>query len=245
VPSNKQRRDAERLRLQRQLEQRRQRELARRRTTLIVSIVGTLVLLGGVLAIIAVFGGGSGKPHHHPQAFSTVNPSPTGKLPTPKQPPTTSAPPADACATPAKSSTVTFDHVTIKHATDVKRPPQVTAKSATTPKSLECRDVVVGKGKAATPGSTVTVQYTGMLYKDGKVFDSSWTRGQPYTASLSGVVPGFSQGIGGTGKVAPMRVGGRRILILPPALAYGSQGGGPIPPNATLVFVVDLLKVGG
>jgi peptidylprolyl isomerase len=249
VPSNKQRRDAERLRLQRQLEQRREREVARRRTTLIVSIVGTLVLVGGIIAVIAVFAGSSGKPHHQPQGFSTRNPSPTGKLPTPKSPPTTTPAPAvaapKACAKPTKSSTLKFDGVTIRNGTDLKHAAKVTAKSNSTPKSLECRDVVVGKGKAATPASTVTVQYTGVLYKDGKVFDSSWSRGKPSTFSLSGVVPGFSQGIGGTGKVAPMRVGSRRILILPPALGYGAQGGGPIPPNSTLVFVVDLLKVSG
>jgi FKBP-type peptidyl-prolyl cis-trans isomerase len=57
------------------------------------------------------------------------------------------------------------------------------------------------------------------------------------------VVPGFTQGIGGTGKVAPMRVGGRRIMILPAALGYGAQGSGPIPANAALVFVVDLKSV--
>lgn len=248
MPSNKQRRDAERLRLQRQLEQRREREIARRRTMLIVSIAGALVLIGGVIAIIAVFAGGPGKTHH-PQALSTINPSPTGKLPTPKNPPTTSAAPVvaapKACAKPAKTSTVQFDHVTVKHATDVKHPPMVTAKSATTPKALECRDLVVGKGTAATPNSTVTIQYTGVLYRDGKVFDSSWSRGQPASFPLNRVVPGFRAAIGGAGKLAPMRVGGRRILILPPALGYGSQAQRGIPANSTLVFVVDLLKVSG
>jgi peptidylprolyl isomerase len=248
VPSNKQRRDAERLRLQRQLEQRREREIARRRTTLVVSIVGTLVLVGGVIAVIAVFAGGSGG-HRHPQAFSTKNPKLSSPLPTPKEPPTTSAAPPvsppSACAKPAKGKTAKLDGVSVGGATDLKHAPKVTAKSSSTPKSLECRDLVLGKGKAASPTSKVTVQYTGVLYKDGKVFDSSWTRGQPATFSLTGVVPGFTQGIGGTGKVAPMRVGGRRIMILPPALGYGAQGGGPIPPNSTLVFVVDLLKVSG
>jgi peptidylprolyl isomerase len=255
VPSNKQRRDAERLRLQRQLEQRREREIARRRTTLVVSIVGTLVLVGGVIAVIAVFAGGSGKSpqaagaRHHGQVFSTRNPTPTSPIPTPKQPPTTTAAPPvsppKACAKPANGKTVKFAGVSVGGATDLKHAPKVTAKSSSTPKSLECRDLVLGKGKAASPTSKVTVQYTGVLYKDGKVFDSSWTRGQPATFSLTGVVPGFTQGIGGTGKVAPMRVGGRRIMILPPALGYGAQGGGPIPPNSTLVFVVDLLKVSG
>jgi FKBP-type peptidyl-prolyl cis-trans isomerase len=251
VPSNKQRRDAERLRLQRQLEQRREREIARRRTTLVISIVGTLALVGGVIAVIAAFSGGSGAqpPRHHHQALSTRNPTPTSPIPTPEQPSSTSAAPPlaapKACIKPAKTKTVKFDGVSVGGATDLKHAPKVTGRSSSTPNSLECRDLVVGKGKPASPTSSVTVQYTGVLYKDGKVFDSSWTRGKPATFSLNRVVPGFTQGIGGTGKVAPMRVGGRRIMILPPALGYGAQGGGPIPPNATLVFVVDLLNVSG
>lgn len=256
MPSKQQRRDAERLRLQRQLEARRAREVARRRTTLIVSVVGTLVLLGGVIAIIAVFAGGSGTP---PGAMSTVNPSPTGTLPagktptltapptatpTPTPPPFPNVPPPKACAKP-NGTTATLDGVSVKGATDLNRPPKVSAKSTSTPKTLECGDLVVGKGKAAKPTSTVTVQYTGVLYKNGKLFDSSWSRGQPATFSLAQVVPGFTAGIAGHGKVAPMRAGGRRVMILPPALGYGSRASGPIPANSTLVFVVDLLKVSG
>ena len=252
MPSNQQRRDAERLRLQRQLAARREREVAHRRRTLIVSIVGTLVLIAGVVTVIAVFAGGSGKHATPPGAFSTINPSPTGALPSPKTPtnsPTPSAPdvptPSKACAKPTKGTTATFAGVTVKHATDLRQAPKVTSSSNKTPKTLECSDLVVGKGKAATPTSTVTVQYTGVLYKNGKVFDSSWSRGKPATFSLSQVIPGFTQGIAGAGAAAPMRVGGRRTMILPPALAYGSQGTGPIPANSTLVFVVDLLKVSG
>jgi peptidylprolyl isomerase len=65
----------------------------------------------------------------------------------------------------------------------------------------------------------------------------------PANFPLTGVVPGFTQGIGGTTGIAPMKVGGRRLVIIPPALGYGGQQNGSIPPNSTLVFVIDLLKL--
>lgn len=142
------------------------------------------------------------------------------------------------------AATVTFQGVTVDNANDLKVEPKVTSKGTTDPTALQYKDLVVGTGQAASPSSSVTVQYTGVLYKDGKQFDSSWTRGQPAQFSLSGVVPGFTQGIGGNDKVPPMKVGGRRIMILPPALGYGSQANGSIPANSTLVFVVDLKSIG-
>src|SRR5438105_10812138 len=95
-------------------------------------------------------------------------------------------------------------------------------------------------GKTATTGSTVTVNYVGVLYKGGKEFDSSWKRNQPFTTALSSgnVIDGWVKGVAG------MKVGGRRELIIPPSLGYGKRGSPPtIPANATLVFVVDLLAV--
>ena len=86
-------------------------------------------------------------------------------------------------------------------------------------------------------GATVNVQYVGANFADGQDFDSSWQRGQPATFSLAQVIPGFAQGIAG------MQVGGRRELVIPPALGYGSAGAGPVGPNETLVFVIDLLAV--
>jgi peptidylprolyl isomerase len=99
------------------------------------------------------------------------------------------------------------------------------------------RELVLGKGAFATAGATVNVQYVGANYADGMVFDSSWQRGQPVSFPLSRVIPGFSRGIVG------MRVGGRRELVIPPALGYGAAGSGPVGPHETLVFVVDLLAV--
>ena len=142
-------------------------------------------------------------------------------------------------------STVTFDAVTVAGANDLTAKPTVTAKSATKPTALETKDVVVGTGAAATPTSTVTVQYVGVRYADGKQFDASWDNGGAASFPLQQVVPGFTQGIGGSTGVAAMKVGGRRIMILPAALGYGAKGtpDGSIPPNSAIVFVVDLVAV--
>ena len=142
-------------------------------------------------------------------------------------------------------SSVTFNDVTVDGATDLASKPKVTAKSASTPAALEVKDLVAGDGTAATPTSTVTVQYVGVRYADGKQFDASWDHGGALSFSLQQVVPGFTQGIGGNSQVAPMKVGGRRIMILPANLGYGASGtpDGSIPPNAPIVFVVDLVGV--
>jgi len=100
-------------------------------------------------------------------------------------------------------------------------------------------DLIEGTGPAAESGQEVSVQYVGVDYKTGKEFDASWDRGQPFTFQLGAgmVIPGWDQGIEG------MKVGGRRQLTIPPELAYGPQGQPPvIAPNATLVFVVDLIE---
>jgi peptidylprolyl isomerase len=118
--------------------------------------------------------------------------------------------------------------------------PAVSVPSGPAPKKLVTNDLVMGTGKTVQPGQTVTVNYVGVLYKNGKEFDSSWKTGQPATFPLTsgGVIAGWVQGIPG------MKVGGRRELIIPASLAYGKSGRPPtIPPNSALVFVVDLLKV--
>jgi peptidylprolyl isomerase len=119
--------------------------------------------------------------------------------------------------------------------------PKVVAPSGPPPKSLVIKDLIKGTGPVATASSTVTVQYVGVLYSNGKQFDASWNdgSGQPTSFSLEGgVIQGWTQGIPG------MRVGGRRELIIPPSLGYGKAGSPPkIPANATLVFVIDLHSI--
>jgi FKBP-type peptidyl-prolyl cis-trans isomerase len=123
----------------------------------------------------------------------------------------------------------------------IRHKPTVTVPKGPAPHHLVVKDLVKGKGAVATSRSTVTVQYVGVLYKTGKQFDASWNdgTGQPVQFSLSGgVIKGWTEGIPG------MRVGGRRELIIPPNLAYGKKGSPPrIPPNSTLVFVIDLHAV--
>ena len=119
--------------------------------------------------------------------------------------------------------------------------PTVTVPKGPPPNHLVVKDLIKGTGRAATASSTVTVQYVGVLYKTGKQFDASWNdgTGSPVQFSLAGgVIKGWTQGIPG------MRVGGRRELIIPPSLAYGAKGSGKtIPPNSTLIFVIDLHDV--
>jgi len=113
----------------------------------------------------------------------------------------------------------------------------------TMPNGIRYRDEVVGTGAAPTQGQTVVVHYTGWLDEDGKEgakFDSSRDRGTPFrfTLGIGQVISGWDEG------VATMRVGGRRILVLPPEHGYGTRGAGRvIPPNATLIFDVELLDL--
>ena len=112
------------------------------------------------------------------------------------------------------------------------------------PNGLKYTDVKVGDGATAKAGNKVSVNYTGWLYDNGakgKKFDSSLDRGQPFQFTLGAhqVIAGWDEGVAG------MKVGGKRTLIIPPELGYGARGagGGAIPPNATLIFDVDLLQV--
>ena len=119
--------------------------------------------------------------------------------------------------------------------------PKVGKPPGAEPKTLVKKDLKVGTGPAAAVGQKVTVHYVGVSYLNGRQFDASWDRGEPYTLTLGAgeVIKGWDDGIPG------MKVGGRRQLVIPPDLAYGAQGSPPnIGPDETLIFVVDLISVG-
>ena len=123
--------------------------------------------------------------------------------------------------------------------TNLKAKPKVTVPDGEPPKELEEIEVVKGEGAEAKEGDEVTVQYVGVGYDSEEEFDSSWSRNEPFTFGLGAgeVIKGWDQGVAG------MKEGGRRELIIPASLAYGPEGTGPIGPNETLIFVIDLLKV--
>ena len=127
-------------------------------------------------------------------------------------------------------------------ATAKPRPkPKVKVPKGTPPKKLVVKDLIKGTGPAAKAGDPITVNYIGVNYANGKPFDNSYDRGQPFPFQLGGgqVISGWDNGLVG------MKVGGRRMLIIPPSQGYGPQGQPPvIKPNETLVFVVDLLSIG-
>ena len=118
-----------------------------------------------------------------------------------------------------------------------------TGKAMTTPSGLQITDTKVGTGATPKTGQTCVMHYTGWLYDNGKKgakFDSSVDRGEPFEfkIGMGQVIRGWDEG------VATMKVGGKRTLVIPPALGYGARGaGGVIPPNATLIFDVELLNV--
>ena len=122
---------------------------------------------------------------------------------------------------------------------------QTAGKMTTTASGLKFEDSKVGSGASPAAGQTCVMHYTGWLYENGtkgKKFDSSVDRGQPFEFPIGQgrVIKGWDEG------VATMKVGGKRTLIIPPALGYGARGaGGVIPPNATLMFDVELLGVKG
>jgi peptidylprolyl isomerase len=114
--------------------------------------------------------------------------------------------------------------------------PTISKPEGTPPAELSFTDVIVGTGAEVLPTSTLTVHYTLMAWSTGKIIESSWS-GQPATFPLAQVVEGWQKGLPGA------KEGGRRLLILPPSMGYGAAGAGPIGPNETLIFAVDIIGV--
>jgi len=128
----------------------------------------------------------------------------------------------------------------ITHAGDLSAEPVVKASRGRPPGKLLVKNLVTGTGAAVTSTSTVSVKYVGANYRTGKDFTQvTWQSGRPTSFPLSGVIPGFAQGLVG------MKIGGRREIVIPPRLGYGNHASGPVKANETLVFVVDLEGVTG
>lgn len=156
---------------------------------------------------------------------------------------TATAAPFTTATTPPTPTTRTVRNsdnaARLKISKDVSRKPKIPKPTGAPPTSLQQRDIVVGKGRTARRGDMLRMHYVGVLFDTGEQFDASWDSNRPFSFTLGAqeVIPGWDDGIRG------MKVGGRRLLAIPPSLAYGATGQGPIPPNAALVFVVDLLNV--
>ncbi len=174
----------------------------------------------------ALLAAGCGSSSTGSSADKAIQPAPSGSVSSAPAPTATATTPA----TPANPA--------------LAKKPTIARASGPAPKKLIIRDLVKGTGPAAVAGESLTVQYVGVLYKNGKQFDASWDRGQPFqfTLGVGGVIPGWDQGLIG------MHVGGRRQLVIPPALAYGNKAQPGVPPNvgipanSALIFDVDLLS---
>ena len=114
--------------------------------------------------------------------------------------------------------------------------PTISAPTGDAPTTLEKQDLIVGTGTEIQPTSTLTVHYTLMAWSSGEILESSITSGQPATFPLSGVIAGWQEGLPGA------KVGGRRLLVIPPSLGYGPSAGHPLE-KETLIFVVDVIAV--
>jgi peptidylprolyl isomerase len=123
---------------------------------------------------------------------------------------------------------------------DTSKRPVIPKPTGSPPRRLVKEDIVKGRGRGAKPGDLVVVNYVGMNFSNGQEFDASWDRGQPFPVELGAhnVIAGWEKGLVG------IRKGGRRKLTIPPELGYGAQGSPPaIPPNETLVFVIDAVAI--
>jgi peptidylprolyl isomerase len=114
--------------------------------------------------------------------------------------------------------------------------PTITRPTGEAPATLQTQDIIVGTGAEVLPTSTLTVHYTLMSWSSGEILESSWSSGQPATFPLSGVIAGWQEGLPGT------KVGGRRLLVIPPSLGYGPSAGHPLE-KETLIFTVDIIAV--
>ena len=199
----------------RRLREQQMRAKRRRRNTIIGAVLGTLAVIGGLVALIVSLVGSSGK---SAAAAKTT--------PTPSTPASSAAPAAPTTCAPISPNPPAKGEPTV---------PPVTGRAPTT---LQVKDIKKGTGPAVKAGQTLTVNYVGVSCSTGTAFDASYPRKQPFSFPLGQgqVIKGWDQGLVG------MHVGGRRELVIPAALGYGASGSGSIKPNETLIFVVDLVS---
>ena len=138
------------------------------------------------------------------------------------------------CGAKSVSNDATATNPTVSGAAGSK--PVIGAPEGAAPTTLVTNDIIVGTGKEAVATSTLTVHYTLMAWSTGQVVESSWDGGSPATFPLSGVIAGWQEGLPGT------KVGGRRLLVIPPSLGYGPSAGHPLE-KETLIFTVDIIAV--
>ena len=199
----------------RRLREQQLRAQRRRRNTIIGAVVGTLAVIGGLIALVVVLVGGSDN-----KSVASAQTTPT---PGASTSPTPAAPTACAPISPNPPA---------------KGEPTVPPVSGKPLSSLVVKDIKLGKGAAAKSGQTLTVNYVGVSCSTGKAFDASYPRKQPFSFPLGKgqVIKGWDEGLVG------MKVGGQRELVIPASLGYGATGSGSIKPNETLIFVVDLVS---
>jgi peptidylprolyl isomerase len=150
----------------------------------------------------------------------------------------TAEPTPDVPATVDQEIEMTEGDAGVQVTGDAGAKPEITIPDTEPPTTLHWVDLIEGDGAEVAAGATVTTHYVGVSWSTGEQFDSSWDRGEPIQFPLAGVITGWQEGIPG------MKVGGRRLLVIPPDLGYGEAGtpGGPIGPNETLVFVIDMVS---
>jgi peptidylprolyl isomerase len=190
-----------------------------------------VLLAAALTAALSACGGSSDDGQLASDAGSSASASQGPTIPIGPVVPSAGASCVPAAANPGK----------VSGTTDLSKKPQVEVPDTPPPCNLVVGDVVEGQGAAAKAGDHLTMKYVGVTYATGKQFDASWDRGQDFdfTLGAGNVIQGWDQGLVG------MKVGGRRQLIIPPALGYGDQAqGDDIPANSTLIFVVDLVKIG-
>ncbi len=217
------------------------RAKAKRRTAIGLSAGAVIAIVGIVL--LFMLPGSNKKPASALSPVSSVSPSPSAASSSAIPPIPTTASGCTSKPSVVASPIANFPILPAGVDPALKTEPIVTIPSGAVPTKTQVKDVVVGTGATVGPQDSVTVNYLGLNYVDCSEFDSSWSRDSPATFSLTGVVPGFSKGIGGDSAsgIAPMKVGGRREIIVTPADGYGTTGSGSIKPNEELVFVVDVL----